>query len=108
MTDNFHFNKIEPAIGELVIANPTKRNALNSDMWAALPGLLAKIKTDRRLKVLILRGQGEHFAAGADISEFKTLYATPESSAHISDANPDNSDDTRGLYRWGVRLVPVL
>jgi len=86
MTDNFHFNKIEPAIGELVIANPIKRNALNSDMWAALPGLLAKIKTDRRLKVLILRGQGEHFAAGADISEFKTLYATPESSAHISDA----------------------
>lgn len=33
------------------------------------------------MKVLVVTGAGDHFAAGADITEFRTLYASPESSA---------------------------
>ena len=71
-------------IGELVINNPKKRNALDAQMWADLPEILNKAQDDKNLKVLIVRGQGDHFAAGADISEFGSLYATPDSSRKIS------------------------
>lgn len=72
-------------IGELVLSQPAKRNALNAEMWAALPVVLKNAEATPGLKVLIVKGDGEHFASGADISEFKTLYATKASAKKISD-----------------------
>lgn len=76
---------LTPAIGELIIAQPKRRNALNAEMWAALPGLMEEAANTPGIKVLIVRGEGDHFAAGADISEFETLYATRETAKEISD-----------------------
>lgn len=64
------------AIAELVLDRPHTRNAFTAAMWAALPGLLDDLATDCR--VLIVRGAGNAFASGADISEFAEVYATPE------------------------------
>jgi len=74
----------EPGIARLTLSQPARRNALNAAMWAALPSKLAKVQKDKNVRVLIVTGAGEHFAAGADISEFETLYATAESAAKIS------------------------
>lgn len=63
------------AIAELVINRPHTRNAFTQAMWAALPGLLDSLDSDCR--VLIVRGAGDGFASGADISEFAEVYATP-------------------------------
>ena len=78
------YDKITPQIGVLTFNQPAKRNALNADMWQAMPNLLRDIAQDKTLKVLIVTGQGAHFAAGADISEFETLYANAQSSAAVS------------------------
>ena len=53
-------------------------------MWKALPGVLENAAKDESLRTLIVTGDGDHFAAGADISEFETLYGTAESAARIS------------------------
>lgn len=71
-------------IARLTLSQPARRNALNAQMWAALPGRLKDLEQYDNLRTLIVTGDGEHFAAGADISEFETLYATPESAAKIS------------------------
>ena len=84
MNDTLQFNMLTKTIGEIVINQPEKRNALNADMWARLPIILEQAKNKDELKVLVVRGAGEHFASGADISEFATLYATEDSSAKIS------------------------
>jgi len=73
-------------IGTLTLNRPDKRNALTKAMWQALPTVLAEAEADRELLVLIVRGQGDHFAAGADIAEFPETYATLESSREYSDA----------------------
>jgi len=73
-----------PGIARLVLSQPKRRNAINAAMWAAIPEVLAKLAKDETLRALIITGDGEHFAAGADISEFGTLYATAESAAKIS------------------------
>ena len=83
---NLPFSMIETGIGELVLSQPEKRNAINASMWEALPKVLAALEETPDLRVLIVRGDGDHFASGADISEFETLYATRQSAKSISDA----------------------
>ena len=84
MSETLKFEMITPHIGRLTINLPKRRNAVTAAMWSALPARLEAIKATQGLKILIITGEGEHFSAGADISEFKTLYATPESAAHFS------------------------
>lgn len=71
---------VESDVATLTLNRPDKRNALTLAMWSALPGILAGIASDARAKVLIVRGAGGTFAAGADIGEFETVYATPDST----------------------------
>lgn len=78
------FQQINEQIGVLVINNPAKRNALNAAMWADLPRVLKQAESTAGLRVLIVRGEGPHFASGADISKFSELYKTPETSEIFS------------------------
>lgn len=59
------------SIAWLVLNRPERRNALNRDMWAAIPPLMNSFDEDISIRVVVIRGAGtEAFAAGADISEF--------------------------------------
>jgi enoyl-CoA hydratase/carnithine racemase len=71
---------IDADVATLWLNRPEKKNALTLAMWMALPGVLAEIAADTRAKVLVVRGAGGTFAAGADIGEFETVYATPDST----------------------------
>jgi enoyl-CoA hydratase/carnithine racemase len=93
---------IKPGIARLTLSQPARRNALNAAMWAALPDVLKTLQSDENLRVLIVTGHGEHFAAGADISEFETLYATAQSAAKIS------ADIQRGFDALAAVRVPTL
>lgn len=60
------------AIGQIVFDNVTRRNAINAQMWQAIPPAMARFDSDADVRCVIIRGQGElAFAAGADISEFE-------------------------------------
>lgn len=83
-TDAIDFRMSTSEIGCITLNQPRRRNALTAQMWDDLTAALEAAASEPDLKVLIITGEGEHFAAGADISEFSTLYATPESSAEIS------------------------
>jgi len=86
MSGQIKFSMISDHVGELIFSQPKRRNAVNAKMWLAIPDVLKKAQTTDGLKVLIVRGEGEHFASGADISEFEDLYKTAESSKTASDA----------------------
>ena len=74
--------RIEGAIGWMIFNNPARRNAVSLDMWAAMPLLLDAFEKNPDVRVIVLRGAGNHaFVAGADISEFEQLRATPEAVA---------------------------
>ncbi|HEX5406849.1 MAG TPA: enoyl-CoA hydratase-related protein [Pseudonocardiaceae bacterium] len=63
---------IDDRIATLTIDRPQRRNAMNYEMWSALPDLMEQVRTAPDVRVLVVRGGGEHFSAGADISEFST------------------------------------
>lgn len=71
-------------VSHLVLNRPAKRNALTRAMWQALPRLLDDAASRAELRVLIVRGEGKAFAAGADIAEFEDVYATPQSADAFS------------------------
>ncbi|HWQ37817.1 MAG TPA: enoyl-CoA hydratase [Burkholderiales bacterium] len=59
-------------VGRLVLDNLARRNAINADMWRAIPGAIAALDADAAIRCIVIRGEGnEAFAAGADISEFE-------------------------------------
>jgi enoyl-CoA hydratase/carnithine racemase len=59
----------EGAIATIWLNRPSKRNAMNYSMWASLKELALRLGADREVRVVVLRGSGEHFCAGADITE---------------------------------------
>lgn len=75
MSAPLHLTRKGP-VTELVLNRPDRRNALTEEMWADLPGLLDEALKDSALRVLLVRGEGGHFTAGADIGEFADIYAT--------------------------------
>ena len=66
-------------IGRLTFANTARRNAINSEMWRAIPQAVSGFNADAEVRCIVLRGEGETaFAAGADISEFETRRSSEE------------------------------
>jgi enoyl-CoA hydratase len=68
----------EDGVVTLSLNRPEKRNALNADLWRALARALGGLADIPGLRCVVLRGEGGHFAAGADMAEFAELRATPE------------------------------
>ncbi|MBY0423082.1 MAG: enoyl-CoA hydratase/isomerase family protein [Parvularculaceae bacterium] len=67
------------AAGRITIRQPEKRNAISAAMWRDLGAAAAAAGADRP-GVILVSGEGGHFAAGADISEFADVYATRASA----------------------------
>jgi enoyl-CoA hydratase/carnithine racemase len=72
----------------LTISHPARRNAMTRAMWRAMPGTLANIPLQSRC--LIVRGEGDHFCAGGDISEYPSFRFTADSlrAFHEEDVAP--------------------
>ena len=60
-------------VATIVIENAGKRNAVSSAMWAQFAPLLAGLADDPAVKVLVLRGAGSDFSAGADIADLDAI-----------------------------------
>lgn len=73
---------LEPGeIARLILDRPDRRNAMTAAMWAVIPEICDRVTRDGS-RVLIVTGSGNAaFCAGADISEFETVYGTPETTA---------------------------
>ncbi len=66
--------EIKEECGLLTINRPKKMNALNWDTIEEIKDVVARVKGDDTVKVLILTGAGDKaFVAGADVSEFVDL-----------------------------------
>jgi len=71
-------------VATITLNRPDKRNALNEAMWAGLADAVKRADVMPEAKIIVIRGAGGHFAAGADISEFAVVYASRERSAEYS------------------------
>ncbi len=63
----------EKGLAILTLNRPDKRNAMNGEMIQELDQVLQQLAQDATVKVLLIKGNGDHFCAGADISWMKTI-----------------------------------
>lgn len=79
---------LENGIGHLIFSNPAKRNALDQNAWLAIPPAVDDLVA-RDARVLIVRGDGNNFSAGADISEFDVVRKDAKTARIYEKANAD-------------------
>jgi len=56
-------------VATIWLNRPAKRNAMNYAMWSRLGELALQLGDDPATRVVVVRGSGPHFCAGADITE---------------------------------------
>ncbi|RLI84329.1 enoyl-CoA hydratase [Archaeoglobales archaeon] len=59
----------EGKIGRITLNRPEKRNALSYALLTELKDLLSRIKEERKVKVVIVKGAGKVFSSGHDLKE---------------------------------------
>lgn len=65
--------RVSGFIGEIVISNPERKNAMSFDMWSQLRIAADEMRANDYVRVVVVRGTHATFVAGADISEFRTM-----------------------------------
>jgi enoyl-CoA hydratase/carnithine racemase len=95
----------EGAIGRVVLDRPEKRNAISRAMWQAIPQAVSRLESDASVRVIVLQGAGEHFAAGADIAEFDEVYG---SRANAADYAADLAEAMEALGAGGKPRIAMI
>jgi methylglutaconyl-CoA hydratase len=80
---------LESGILSLTLNRPDKRNALNAELIEALHLALERADLDAGVRVVLLRGAGKDFCAGADLDEL------------LASANLTVSENERAALRLG-------
>jgi enoyl-CoA hydratase/carnithine racemase len=65
-------------VATLTIDNPGRRNAVTGAMWDSFAPLLAELAADDDIAALVVRGAGDDFSAGADITDLEQILRDPQ------------------------------
>ena len=57
----------EAGVATLWLNRPAKRNAVDYQMWLDIARLTTELGADPTVRLLVVRGSGDHFCAGGDI-----------------------------------------
>ena len=93
-------------VGWMVFDNPARRNAVDTDMWGAIPGILERYAADPAIRVIAVTGAGDRaFVAGADISQFEKQRGSAE-AVEAYDRLSERA--TQALKQVGKPTVAVI
>lgn len=105
MPDQSIILSIESGCAELRIDRPGKRNALTRSMWRELLAAIQAVAAAPQVRLLVLRGSGGVFSAGADIGEMGDFLADP---AQLAASNTLVRDTQLALERLGCMTLAVV
>lgn len=70
---NLVLYEVKDRVGYITLNRPEKRNALSFELVTALKQTFKAAEADSNCKVIVLRGSGEAFCAGADLAYLQQL-----------------------------------
>lgn len=98
--------EVAEGIARLTLDNPRRLNAVNAEMWQALPSLLSRVAGDPAIRVLVLAGAGDRaFCTGNDISEFDTIRADPAAAERYNAWQREVADALQGMEKPVVSAI---
>ena len=75
-TSSFRIERRE-AVAHFILCDSASRNALKRDFWMQFPKIVRDLDRDGEIRALILRGDGNHFSSGIDVSLLSAFVAEP-------------------------------
>lgn len=82
MSEHIRVSK-EDGVLTVTIDRPGKKNALTDAMYRAMCDALSAAETDADARVVVLRGEGDAFTAGNDVTEFAAVAMGGASPANV-------------------------
>lgn len=61
--------EVQGHVATLWLANAERKNAMGVAFWRDLPGVVASIEADERVRVVVIAARGPHFSVGLDLIE---------------------------------------
>ena len=95
MNEPVLLSAVADGVATLTLNRPEKRNVLNGALVQALKDALARAGADAAVRVVVLRGAGKDFCAGADLAELERIQQM---------SFEENLADARGLGALFVAL----
>ena len=87
-TDNFEriLYQADGPVARVTLNRPEQRNALDGDTIRELKVALGTAEADPGVRVLLLRGAGQHFCAGADLMALQEIAQHGDAIENLQDA----------------------
>lgn len=93
-------------VATVTINRPAVNNAYNGDVIAGLLEAVGALSVDDAVRVIVLRGAGRHFQAGADLKWLKAVSAqSPEENIEVSRRTTDAVRGLDGCPKPTIALV---
>jgi len=93
-------------IGWLTFNNPARRNAVSIDMWEAIPKVLDRFEADPRIRVIVLKGEGDKaFVSGADVSQYEKQRSSAEGIQYYEEIASRVQDRLQGCDKVLVAMI---
>lgn len=70
MQPHILFSPIDQGVALVTLSHPGKFNAMSRSMWRALRAGFVQLHNTPGVRCVLVRGEGGHFCAGGDISEY--------------------------------------
>ena len=107
MTDNFSTIIVESgSITTIFLNRPEVRNALNSLMISELTTVFKKITESKDVRLIILKGKGASFCAGADLNYMKDIAKLGNEENYNDAVNLANL--FRAIYECNIPTLSVV
>ncbi|MBI3435854.1 MAG: enoyl-CoA hydratase/isomerase family protein [Proteobacteria bacterium] len=96
----------ENGVGYVIFNNPERHNAVSLDMWEATARILADLRADAQVRVVVLAGAGGRaFVSGADISRFGDERAN---AAAIERYNQTVEETSNALHAFPKPTIAMI
>jgi 2-(1,2-epoxy-1,2-dihydrophenyl)acetyl-CoA isomerase len=95
MSDQTVLLELEAGVATLTLNRPEAKNAMNLDMRFALRDAFNRIREDREIRAVVLRGAGQDFCSGGDVRAMNVASA---------EAGRNRMDDMHG---WLTHLIEL-
>jgi len=86
MTDTPVIVRCEDGVGTVTLNRADKRNALDSATIDGIRIAMTQLEHDNDVRVIVLRGDGPDFCAGADLAQLERIAAGSDSMENLRDA----------------------
>lgn len=107
MSDSIVLTDIDPrGVATITLNRPDVNNAYNGVMIDGLLTVFAQLKADTNVRLVVLRGNGRHFQAGADLRWLQEVAAqSPEENVEVSRRT---ANAVRGLNEFPCPTIALI